>query len=386
MTAPGHIPQQELDDLKTRNPCSAVAGKWVALRRKANGYIGPCPLHSPDPQARDSTSFECWDDRWVCASCDEGGDVIRLVMLREQIDFRTAIEWLGGTREVSAEAAERLAAEHSQRQAASQSERNEWRERERARSWDMWQYGRPIAGTDVERYLALRGLDVPPGVRLRFDAAARLYVEDRPRHRLVHTGPAMLAQIQRGGRHAGLHTTFLDLGRPKGKAIVVDGKSGATLPSKKMRGSKRGGHIHLVGPREPREIVLGEGIEKVLAIWTAMSRGGRDLSCTAFWSSADLGNLGGKAKATVRHPTLKTDTGRARRVPGPEPELEEPAIEIPDSVARLVLLGDSTSDRFSTEQVMLRAQARYARSGREVVVAWAPEGKDFDDVIREARA
>jgi hypothetical protein len=196
----------------------------------------------------------------------------------------------------------------------------------------------------------------------------------------------MLAKIQRDGRFAGVHTTWLDLAQPKGKAAIVDAKSGAPLPAKKVRGSKKGGHIDLTGCKDPRELVLGEGIEKVLAIWTAYAAQGRDLTHIAFWTSVDLGNLAGKALASAPHPSMKTDKGRVARVPGPDPDPDSPAIAIPDTVERLVLLGDSTSDPFTTQCVMARAAKRYARDGRAVVCAWAPAGNDFDDLLREAAA
>jgi hypothetical protein len=66
------------------------------------------------------------------------------------------------------------------------------------------------------------------------------------------------------------------------------------------------------------------------------------------------------------------------------PDLDAPAIVIPDSVEDLVLLGDSTSDEFTTRLAMCRAAARYAAPGRRVRVAWAPAGLDFDDLWRLA--
>jgi hypothetical protein len=375
----------QLDDIKSRNPCDQVARQWVSLRTNGRKMIGPCPLHSADPQARDSTSFECDADGWVCAVCADGGDVIKLVMKREGVDFVAAVEQLGGVRAIDPAAAAAADAQRKERQLERDTEQNSYRERERARAWDLMQYGTHVAGTIGERYLReARGLDLPADVRLWFDPGARLYVEDRPKFRLVHTGPAMLAKIQRDGHFAGMHTTWLDLSQPRGKARIVDAKSGVELPSKKVRGSKKGGHIDLTGCKDPRELVLGEGIEKVLAIWTAYAAAGRDLKHTAFWTSVDLGNLGGKAEKTVPHPTLKTEKNRVQRVPGPDPDLAAPAIAIPPSVSRLVLLGDSTSDRFSTECVLARAAKRYARPGLEIVAAWSPDRQDFDDLLREA--
>lgn len=378
--------EAQLEDLRARHPCHLVAGQWVTLRAKGNKMIGPCPIHSRDPNARDSTSFECDAEGWVCAVCTDGGDVFKLIMKREGIDFVAAVELLGGVRAIDPAEAARAEAARAARVAERELEHNTWREKERAHAWDLLKFTRPIGGTIAERYLRdVRGLDMPADVRLWLDPGARLYVEDRPRYRLVYTGPAMLAKIQRNDGHfAGVHTTWLDLDRPKGKARIVDDKSGAALPAKKVRGSKKGGHIDLTGCKAPRTLILGEGIEKVLAVWTAFAAGGRDTSATAFWTSVDLGNLGGKAAKTVPHPFLKGEKGRVARVPGPAPDMDAPAIEIPATVERLVLLADSTSDRFSTECVMARAAARYARPGLEVVAAWAPEGCDFDDVLRLA--
>jgi hypothetical protein len=132
--------------------------------------------------------------------------------------------------------------------------------------------------------------------------------------------------------------------------------------------------------------VIGEGIEKVLAVVRSLSESGRDTTRLAAWSSADLGNLGGKAASTVAHPSLLNTSGRAQRVPGPEPDFTAQCIAIPDSVDDLILLGDSTSDRFLTECALARGARRYRLradgSARAVRIAWAPDGQDFDDLLK----
>jgi hypothetical protein len=119
----------------------------------------------------------------------------------------------------------------------------------------------------------------------------------------------------------------------------------------------------------------------VLAVWCALNHVGRDLSNIAFRTSVDLGNLGGKADGSVSHPTLKTDKNKPQRIAGPKPA-DEQGIPIPDSVDRIVILGDSTSDRPTTECVIARAVTRWSRPGRDIRVAWAPPGVDFDDLLR----
>jgi hypothetical protein len=46
--------------------------------------------------------------------------------------------------------------------------------------------------------------------------------------------------------------------------------------------------------------VIGEGIETVLAVYTAHAPAGRPIDDTAFWAAGDLGNLAGRAIETVR--------------------------------------------------------------------------------------
>jgi DNA primase len=94
----GIISQAELADLKARNPVTEIAARYVRLRPHREGMIGPCPMCSLDPQKSDSTRFECDADKWVCAVCTDGGDVISLVERVEHLDFLGAVEWLGGRR------------------------------------------------------------------------------------------------------------------------------------------------------------------------------------------------------------------------------------------------------------------------------------------------
>lgn len=379
------LTEAELEDLKTRNPCDAIAGRWVTLRRGGKlGMIGPCPLHSPDPHARDSTAFECGPDGWVCATCADGGDVIKLVMKRDDCDFMAAVEYLGGARQVDAAEAARAEKRRAALRAQRDRESRAYRERERQRLWGMWHPAATIAGTDGEAYLARRRLALPPASasRPRFLPQCPMYADGSARAEVVHRGPAMLAAIVGAdGRFAGLHITWIDLGQPKGKAAIADPASGALLPAKKVRGSKAGGRIELVPKIAPKRLVIGEGIETVLAMWTALAAAGRDLADIAFWSAIDLGNIGGKAAATVAHPTLKTANQRAQRVPGPEPDLAAPGLTIPDSVEELILLGDGDSDRFLTECTLARAAARFGREGRVIRAAWAPAGRDINDLL-----
>lgn len=385
MTA-GRITESELEDIKARNPCAAVAGAWVSLRRHGQKMIGPCPICSADPKSRDATRFECWTDGWVCAVCADGGDVIRLVERVNGCSFMDAIAFLGGKRELVPGEAALAEAHRAKLRAERERESKAYRERERQRLWAMWHPALPIAGTIAESYLTLRGVRAPATspARLRYLANCPMYATGAAGAKPVHTGPAILTAIVNiDGRFSGLHITWLDLARLKGKAEVPDPGGGGLLPAKKVRGSKSGGRIELVPRAAPRRLIIGEGIETVLAVWTALDGAGQDLTDTAFWSAVDLGNLGGRAVATVPHPTLKTANNRTQRVPGPVPDLTSPGLAIPDSVEEIVLLGDGDSDHFLTECALARAAARFAREGRTVRIAWASAGSDFNDVLQQ---
>jgi hypothetical protein len=379
------ISDAALADLKDRNPCDQIAARWVKLRRHGKKMIGPCPLHSPNPAARDSTSFDCDAEGWRCAVCVDGGDVVKLVMKREDLDFRAAIEWLGGAQEIDAAKAAAREKERAAARAKADHQSNEFRERERGTVHDTWLRAiKKIAGTPVDDYLRLRGLEPPVGAHLRFLDDVPYYLTGAIDALVVHRGPAMLAPIVDAlGTFRGLHTTWLDLSRPNGKALIKDPETGVELPAKKVRGSKAGNHIELIAVKDPVQLIIGEGIETVLSVWVALKRAGDDLARTAFWSAVDLGNIGGRALATVQHPSIKTG-GRALRLPGPEPASDSRTIAIPDTVTDLVLLGDGDSDRLKTECALVRGAARWARPARAVRLAWAPPGQDFNDLLRAA--
>lgn len=368
------------------------------LKKRSREWVGPCPAcggtdrFSVNPQRR---VFNCRGAG--------GGDVIAMVMHACAVEFLAACELITGEpppqrgsqiTEETRRRAEQLKAEALARTARAEADFNAYRARERKTVFEIWNHAHPLAGSTAEQYLVLRGLTLPPTLEGRADRLR--CVESMPffvdKDTIIHRGPAMVAPIvDQERKFRGLHFTWLDLADPKGKARLEH--KGEPFNAKKSRGSKQGNHIELLGPREPARLVLGEGIEKAIAVWMALSVSSPSnedeksdiLESTAFWSAADLGNLGGKHKGTVAHPTLKSEKGRAVKVPSAVPDLEAPAIAVPNSVTDLVLLADSTSDRFTTQLAIARAAARYARPGRTVRVAWAPEGEDFDDLLRAAR-
>jgi hypothetical protein len=390
----------ELDELKMRpgNGCAEVAARYVALRRHGRGYIGPCPVCSADRQDRHATRFEIKaDGGWVCAVCNDGGDVIALVMRAEGVDFLRAVEILGGRREADAAAQAARERERAAEEARRAAEAEKYRERERSALYRMWRQAADPRGTPVEAYLAHRGLPLPPwpegGARLRYVADMPYFhgqsidAAGRRQPRIVHRGPAMTAAIVKGGRFAGMHITWLDPAGG-GKACIADAESGEALPAKKVRGSKTGGAIELVkaASAQPHRIIIGEGIETVLTVWHAMRACAVDLSDAEFWSAVDLGNLGGRSAGLVVHPELRTPTGRPRRVPGPDPDLTSSGITLPEGVSEITVLVDGDSDPVTTIGAVCRAAVRFqaAHPGLTVQARFPRRGMDFNDMLRSA--
>lgn len=378
--------------------------KCGAVLKKAGGreYIGPCPSCGGEDRFGVNVAKGVFNCRG-----STGGDVIAMVMHVHGCDFLGACEIItgepppdGAPSQRPAESADDIARrerERAERERDRADEDSVFREREREKVYEMWRRGAPIAGTAVEAYLRLRGIpELPAELRLRCISQMPYYASNKGDAEVIHRGPAMLAPIVGAAslkgedRFSGLHLTYVDLAQPKGKLTIPDpDKPGKLRDAKKVRGSQAGGHIALVDVPAPRRLIIGEGIEKTLAVWFALMRAGRDLAQTSFWTSVNLGNLGGKAATRVRNPFPDRD-GKRKQVAGPQAD-ETPAIVIPDSVDDMLLLGDGTSDlhkRFNVACTLARAGVRYGRrsdgSPRTVRVAWSPDDADFDDLLRVA--
>lgn len=367
--------------------------RGVRLRRAGAELTGPCPVCG----GTDRFSVNTRKNVFHCRKGGAGGDAIALVQYLDACDFLAAVELLAGPREWRS--AEPARAPADDREARDRD--NEYRKREIARAREIWDGARDRAV--AEAYLRWRGLGLPAGAKVRGGQAVPYYarVGEPPKFRRIFAGPAMVAAIaDDAGRFIGAHVTWIDpriliegfAGRSSGKAEIANPDTGEIEPAKKVRGAARAGHIHLGGPAHPARLVVGEGIETTLSVAAAMiaDDGEGLLEACAFWAAVSLGNLGGRALASVRHPELtRTDRiGRVRPVlvPGPYPldDPAHPALMPPASATDVLTLADGDSDRFTAEMHHARAAARWAAPGRTVRTAWAPEGQDFNDVLRGA--
>jgi putative DNA primase/helicase len=135
-----------------------------------------------------------------------------------------------------------------------------------ARALALWREARPPYGTIVEKYLANRGLALPPRQNLRFHP-------DCP-HPSGRRYPAMVALVEHCNRGpVGVHRTYLRYDG-SGKAAIETAKASLGLIA--------GGAVQLGNVRAGYWLPIAEGIETALSVgqscglpaWAALSAGG----------------------------------------------------------------------------------------------------------------
>ena len=243
----------------------------------------------------------------------------------------TACERLGGPRaSVDPEAAKKLFEEREKKRLAREKTSAEYREAERKRLSRTWKSA--LASIQARRssnISSAAGSHSPSGAhRSALSSLGPVFprrdVDDRGHKspRKIHAGPAMCgAFIRPDGKFGGLHLTWL-AGDPDDmttfvKAEILDpDRANSSIPRKCA--VRRPVPTSRSPPStSPGGLLIGEGIETVLAVWTAHQGAGRSIDDTAFWAAGDLGNLAGRALKTISHPTLKRPNGRALDGPGP---------------------------------------------------------------------
>ena len=77
-----------IDEIKSRiDIVDLVSEAGVKLRHAGKNYTGFCPFHDN----KHTPAFVVWPESgtWRCfGSCNEGGDIFKFVMKRENLDFK----------------------------------------------------------------------------------------------------------------------------------------------------------------------------------------------------------------------------------------------------------------------------------------------------------
>jgi hypothetical protein len=330
----------------------------VKLEQRGARHWGCCPFHN------DGTPSLIVDQRgWKCFGCGAGGSAFDFVMQAMGCDFMTAARALGGDATSPIDPA--LLARRKRRQ-AEQAEQDRLRHQARLDvALKVWAEAKPDDQI-LSRYFEARGItgiEIPPALRLIPAAGLRRVIPWARAHEVVGRWPAMVSAIVRAERISAVHLTFL---KPDGR-----GKAPVSQ-SKIMLGHPSGAAIPLT--RLKRTLAIGEGIETCLSVMMARPE-------WAFWCAGSLGNLGGPALGKGQpHPTRADVT-----VPSTVPDMTGAAIEVPELVGRVIILGDGDSDREVARATTERARRRYERAGFKVEVLFpGGAGLDFNDRLQAA--
>jgi hypothetical protein len=382
-----HVSWDDLWDEARQVDILSVADRLgIKLRRSGKDWTSSCPAGC---SSKDGLVLTPSRGVFVCRKSGEGGDAVSLVAHCQGCSKQDALEFvlnreIAGKREETEEEREerqrkregweKAARERDAQLAKEEAERAARDDEEIA---SILKRAVPIQQTHAADYLReARGLTPPKALTgdLKFVKDLAYYGLPNPgaaKKELLATLPAMVAIIRNvAGEIIGLSTTYLDPTSPnKWKPI-----GGPQNSARKIRGDKQGGLIRLGILGE--KIALGEGVETTLS-WHALGRCPDDASLAA---TVDLGNMSGRWTGTTDHPTNKRN-GRPTPVPNGIPDMEHPGAILPPYVKEVILLGDGDSEPIATRRAVLTGVRRYEAEGRTVTVDFAPDGKDFSDVL-----
>lgn len=349
------------------------------LKRQSAYLTGPCPKCGGD----DRFSIQTVENKWNCRNCGIGGyDAISLV---QHLDARfenmavkdafikvcEVVTGRSAQEAMSREEADRRKAELEAKRRKNEKIAEQKRAEARAAAHRLWKAARP-AGHVIAEYLEARKINIEPE-QLRMavrQATALSYYHDGKKR---HEGPAMICAIQwANGYFGGVHRTWTDPARPKGKALILSADGKEALDSKKTLGSLGDGAIRLFTPPDARRLVLGEGNETTL---TPMAYAFQEQ--TAYWSGINIGHMAGRAARDERG-----------KIVADQPDMaDEKCFRVPDWCEELILLGeDQGSDEkkaAKTRQALARAARRHLRRRPDLIVkiAWPGSDGDFNDLV-----
>lgn len=86
-----------IETVRANNPLHKIAANYTKLTQSGAEWSGCCPFHKEK-----SASFRIYpDEHFHCFGCGEHGDVFDIIMNKHRVDFFSAYEMLGGTRDLT---------------------------------------------------------------------------------------------------------------------------------------------------------------------------------------------------------------------------------------------------------------------------------------------
>jgi hypothetical protein len=247
------------------------------LRRVGREMVGPCPTCG----GSDRFAINPSKNVFICRGAAKGGP-ISLVMHIDGTDYLRSVETItgrpkpgGGRVESEQERQDRekriatMKAEAAERDRVRMAKETARVARRRATAGGIWGEAIPITGTQAERYLAGRGIDMS-----RLETSQLRFHPELPHKDSPDLFPALIAKVTgQDGRASGIWQIYLGDG-PKGRARLKDTKIGM--------GPMNGGAVRIGGIAS--KIGLAEGVESSAAaaevddfampVWPCLSTSG----------------------------------------------------------------------------------------------------------------
>ncbi len=87
----GHIPEEIIEDIKTRANIVEIVSEYVSLKKTGRNFVGLCPFHKEK-----SPSFTVNPEKQIfyCFGCGEGGNVVTFIMKTNEMTYPEAIRHL----------------------------------------------------------------------------------------------------------------------------------------------------------------------------------------------------------------------------------------------------------------------------------------------------
>lgn len=389
----------------------SIADAAIALGLKIHGRKQEHAQACPACGGHDGFAFNTQKNKWNCRHSGAGGnDAIGMAAhingleLKRRDGFLAACALVtgmpvpaGGDQETVADRQARLERldaikkKNAAKNAATEKQAENYREVERNKARGLYDRADFLSSSSTSMgrdYLLARcGGFAPDWEWLRISENVTYWHNKEA----IYEGAAMIAPFMDiAGDLIGCHITWLDMKvADKFRPALKDPATAELLPTKKMRGSKKGGIIPLSGEMEATRWVGGEGIENGMAV-AACENFRAD---TFYFAAGDLGNLSGPSDPASRfaHPYLtKADKNKKERpvmVAGAEPKKDQAADDamfVLAHVTELVLLADGDSEPIMTAAAMGRARARLSLPNRKIAIAWPPRGLDFAELATGA--
>lgn len=103
------IPQNVINEIKSKTDILDVVGEYVKLEKRGRNYIGLCPFHDEK-----TPSFTVSEDKQICHcfGCKKGGNVFQFIQEIENVSFTEAVKSLGERINIKIETASQQSEHH----------------------------------------------------------------------------------------------------------------------------------------------------------------------------------------------------------------------------------------------------------------------------------